>query len=424
MWLQRVGANGGQGVRHTGLQSGARRWTERRASARRGGVLISALAFMVVVSLLLAGIGALTVSHYARARAESDYAAVLNLAEAGVNYEFRKISQNPAQADQASAPYTGTLAGGQFTVYCIDRNTGGIWTAPNNLYVIATGTIHGVTRTLKVAGKGYATPADYALYGVESGIINGTATTIDGDVGTNGYFTFNGHPTINGNVTFNGPLAHWQSPPNGNYSVSYNADPVNWPTVDSLANTAFPPFGLSWLATHNDNGLSNPPISNNKILLNGNGALTFKGKPGGANYYLTSLTCNGNSKISFDNTQGPINLWFGPSGTASTFVFNGGTAALKMTQDPTKPVRIYVATTNDVIFNGNSELDAGIYNYNGPSSGRVIFNGTPDVYGAVIANKFTLNGNPHIHYVAGYFQPSTTGYYGFDNYWAEINPIN
>ena len=95
-----------------------------------------------------------------------------------------------------------------------------------------------------------------------------------------------------------------------------------------------------------------------------------------------------------------------------------------MTADPTKPVRIYLATTNDVILNGNSELDAGIYNVNNSASGRVIFNGTPNIYGMVISNMFTFNGNPTVGAVQGYFYPNgTTSYYGCVPPYSEVGNV-
>ena len=52
--------------------------------ARRGGVLISALAFVVIASALVVGMITMSVSFYARAKTEADYEAALPLAEAGV----------------------------------------------------------------------------------------------------------------------------------------------------------------------------------------------------------------------------------------------------------------------------------------------------------------------------------------------------
>src|SRR5438045_838138 len=148
----------------------------RPRRCRYGGVLVSTLAFTVVVSLLLAGIATLTVSHYARARVESDYTASLDLAEAGINYELRKISQDTNQAD-------------------------------------CTGT-----------------------------------------------------PNISGSFYFDGPNAGWYGGVNpGSYSVVTNHQPIQWATVDQIALTkypaaTYPPGGLSYIATHNNNASANPPI--------------------------------------------------------------------------------------------------------------------------------------------------------------------
>ena len=174
------------------------------------------------------------------------------------------------------------------------------------------------------------------------------------------------------------------------------------------------------MATTNDNALASPAIVGNSVLVN-SGTMTFKGKAGGANYYVTSLITNGSSVITFDNSAGPITIWEGPAGGSSSFIFNGGAAAICNTADPTKKVTIYIATNNDVIQNGNTELDASIYNWNSTSSGRVILNGSPVMYGSVISNMFTMNGNPIINYQTGYFSSGNAGYYGFDNQWQEVN---
>jgi Tfp pilus assembly protein PilX len=395
----------------------------RRRARIRGAVIIGVLFFLLIISIMLMGIATLAVSHQNLEDVDAKYSAAMDLAEAGINYEFRKISQDASTADQ----YPGTtysLGGGTFNVYCTNQNGSTPWSVSSTLYVVATGTAGGVSRTIKVSAIGGATTANYALFGMTSGTINGTAAEVNGDVGTNGWMNFNGHPTVNGQVVFNGPGSNWQAPPNGTYNTQHNASAVNWPTVNTIANQQFPNGGLTWLAQagHNDNSLSVPPITGNAILLNGNGSLTFKGKPGGANYYITSLTCNGNAKINFDNSAGPINIWMGPSGSSGTFVFNGGTAALKMSADASKAVKMYVATTNDVIFNGNTELDAGVYDYNGAGANKVIFNGTPTVYGSFISNAFILNGNPTINYEAGYFTGGGPGYYGYNNSWTELNP--
>ena len=122
----------------------------------------------------------MTVSYYARSKTEADYQAALPLAEAGVNYEFRKISSNIANADQKSGGnpngVTYALGPGTLTVYCTNKDGSIPWSPPANLYVVSTGTINGVSRTVKIASKGYANPVigNYALFGVSGGNIKVT----------------------------------------------------------------------------------------------------------------------------------------------------------------------------------------------------------------------------------------------------------
>ncbi len=404
-------------------------------SRRSGAILLDVLVIVLITSILLAGLATLVVSDSSIANTETNYANSLVVAEAGINYELRKISNDGNSADQKhSSGVAGTsytTAAGTFQVYVTQRNSDGTeptpWTPGKNLWVYSTGGVNNLTRTVKVAATAYTnTPTlNYAVFGVSEGLMNGSATTVNGDVGTNGFFNFTGHPTVTGNVVFNGASSNWQSPPNGSYNVVHNASAVNWPTVETIAVSTFGSQGLNFVASYNDNSLANPPINNKTVLINGNGNQTFVGKAGGANYYLTSLTCNGNAKVIFNNTNGPINIWVGPSGSSSTFVFNGGAAAVKSTPASPNAVRAYIATSNDVILNGNSELDAGIYNINNAASGRVIFNGTPNIIGTVMANKFTFNGNPTVSAVQGYFSPNgSVLYYGFVPPWQEVGGIN
>jgi Tfp pilus assembly protein PilX len=390
-----------------------------------GFAIVSVLFMMLVLSVLLMGVGTYCASHQTRVAADMDYARALDLAEAGAAYEMRQISSNAANAHTTAftmnTPF-GT-SNTSFTVHAVNRGTNNGWSGPGtNLDILATGTSNGISRTIRVSSKPTGSSTNFGLFGVGTSIINGTATTVNGSVGTNAQLTFNGKPTVTGKVSFNGPGSGWQSPPQKAYDVEYNSTAVAWPTVESIASTMFPSGGLTWLALHNDNALAVPPIVGNLVLVNGNGSITFKGKAGGAHYYLTSLTMNGSASVIFDNTAGPITIWMGPSGTSGTWVFNGGTSAIPYSSAPDKAVRIYSATSNDMIFNGNTRLDAGIYNVNNAKSGRVIFNGNPTLYGNAITNMFTLNGTPNINPQTGMFTTTSGGLYGFDDSWTEVNP--
>src|SRR5579872_5747700 len=114
--------------------------------SHHGGILMAALTYVTITSFIIAGVLTLGASHYARVMTDSYYAAALPIAEAGVNYELNKISINPLQADQSFAPYTASVGDGSFTVYVVQRASDGSesspWSAPNNLYIYATGTTH------------------------------------------------------------------------------------------------------------------------------------------------------------------------------------------------------------------------------------------------------------------------------------------
>jgi Tfp pilus assembly protein PilX len=393
-----------------------------RASTR-GVAMVTALYFVLIISILLIGIATYCASHEQRATYDANYAAALDLAEAGVNWELRKISNNVSQADTVAVSMSQPFGvpSTSYTVQCVNRGTTTPWSGPGTyLDVIATGSYKGVSRSIRVSVRGYSTQADYAVFARKQGNVNGSPL-VEGSIGTNTQLNINGNPTITGSVVLNGTNATANINPPGRFTPVHNPDPVVWQTVDQIASAQFP-GGLSYLASHNDNALASPAITNNTVLLNGNGSLTFNGKPGGANYYLTGMILNGNAKVYFNNSSGPITIWFGPSGQAGGGCnLNGGTASIKMSSDSSKAVRIYVAQTSSVNINGNSELDAGIYAYNGESGGTVNFNGTGDIYGMVVANNFNFNGNVRLHYTSGYFS-SGGGYYGFDNMWVETNP--
>src|SRR6185295_16872409 len=106
---------------------------------RKGYALVTVLLFIAVMSSVIAGLGMFVTSHNQRGTLDSAYASALSLAEAAVNYEFRKISNNPAQADQQASPYTASLGNGTFSVYCTDRNNAAWTDTSQPLYVVGSG---------------------------------------------------------------------------------------------------------------------------------------------------------------------------------------------------------------------------------------------------------------------------------------------
>jgi len=394
---------------------------------RRGGILITTLVFSIIIAFLLAGIGTFTISHLSRESTEANYTGALDLAEAGVDYELRKVSSNTSQADQYNSTtqsgVTYTLGNGSFTIYCENSDGTVPWTAPNDMYIICTGALNGVNRNLKVMCKGYVNGiGNYAMYAMKSALVQNNFN-VTGNVGTNGKITFDSGASINGTVALNGSGASVS----GGYSATstaHNANPVAWPTVHNIALQLFPQGGLSWLASNNDNGLV-PQISNNKISAS-SGTITFKGKAGGANYYLTSFNFQSGASLKLDNSLGPITIWLGPDGAAGgPFTFQSDSTVVSMSSDPSKACKVYCASSTAIDCQSGSSWGFGLYDYNTDSSGNAIgsINMESDATftGEVIANTINFQSNTKISDPGSYFYSLLISYYGFANSWQEQN---
>ena len=370
----------------------------------------------------------LSVSHYQLAKTQADFESAVYVAEAGINYEMRSISNSPLNADTSNTtnPYGVTYVlprGGVFQVYVANTDGSVPWTAGQNGIIVSRGIVRGVIRTVSVNFKpiGGGGSSVYAIWGETSGQMVGNCA-VTGNVGTNGTLEFGSNCTVSGNVEFNGPLSDWfnHAIPSGIFTTVYNSVSKIWPTVDSMAVSKFGNTGLVWLKANNDNALAIPTIVNTyDLTMNGGGHTTFYGKPGGANYYLESINLGGNSDFTFDNTAGPINVWIGPSGGNGNIDFRGGTSVISMSTNPINAVRFYSATYSDINQVGNADIDAEIYNLNAAHQGEFVANGTPTIYGTVVVNSWILKGNVGITYVNGYTPVLAPQYYSFDNVYTE-----
>lgn len=240
--------------------------TPLRKSKHAGFTLLSALSFTILVSTLLAGAATIATSHYNRAKVEGSYASAIALADAGVNYELAWLSRDitdASRAHQQGSPYTGSIPGapGTFQVYVKDWGTdcnGGTWSQPNDICVVSTGTVNGISRTVRVRSIRKSIFEEYVIYAYSIGIFNGggtsaTATQVVGNTGTNGSMTFNGSTntdTIVGSLDLNGSAASSSDP---GTNVRTNPDAVKMPSVTQVADKTFPAGGLTWLKTNNSN---------------------------------------------------------------------------------------------------------------------------------------------------------------------------
>jgi hypothetical protein len=393
---------------------------------QRGFAVITVLAFILVITVLLSGIGVFSVSGQSRALTDGDSAAAMNTAEAGVNYEFNRLAKDQNSPDQYPG-VTQTLGNGTYTVWCANPDGSVPWnnTYPNHeeLLVFSQGVVDGANRTVKVKVKGVHAEGDYAIYGTEQiSTFNGQSVIIQGDIGTNDQLQFTGDPTIMGEIHFNGPDAGWVGSTPSSYIVITDIKAYEWPTVSQIADAMFPEGGLTWLATHNDNATAIPPILGNSITV----STTLRA----GNYYLESVNLAGARAITFDNTNGPINIWIGPEGGSNIARFRGGSAAVSILSNPDYAPRIYVATRGGIDLGGNQLLEALVYAVNedaaGDTYGHIENSGNPRVRGQLIGNDVDLNGNIQVEFVTHLIRPITFGYYALDSLWEEgqVNQSN
>ena len=170
---------------------------------QHGGVLITTLLIAVIIAIIMAGIGILSVSYYSGAMTASNYAASINLADAGVNYELRKLTQNSSTADQFPG-VTYNFGGGTFKVYCTNRDGTTPWISPNPLYVYSVGTINGISRTVRAAAKNVNT-------------VNFNLASVSGNLGTTHTFTSDGATKYT--IVATGYVASNASPASGTWTT-------------------------------------------------------------------------------------------------------------------------------------------------------------------------------------------------------------
>jgi Tfp pilus assembly protein PilX len=445
----------------------------------RGGVLVTALIFALVISLFAVGVALVSSSHLDRATVESDYATAIQLADAGVNFELRWLSndtstasarahQSLPQAGQLSA-YTGTVpnipGGGSFTVSVSNTDGSGPWSPPNHVLIRSTGTINGISRTVEVTGRSRGLFGEYAIFSIDEAKMGGSKAFVIGNMGTNGPVSFSGgnpEGNIQGELTFNG------YPANGNLSgemrgsnVWWYPNPVQWPTVSEIAESLFV-GGLTYLKNNNDNdrvksflASDTESLLSNAITMSiGTGSLekrqfnsfapsrNLQDRPGGNRYQNGSEGLYGNKVIIFppgdyyfsgvkmsngtgeailiDNASGMVRIWI-----------NGGNAKdsldlpVLFTSSDKNKFRLYYNNCSEISIGGNSKFYGSIYSHVDGCQSSVKLHGNSQILGSVIFEDIWLTGNSDIIFPndgGGEADSDYALWYGFMNTWREVNP--
>ena len=431
-------------------------------NAQGGSALITAIVFALIVSITLAGISTLTVSHYALAHTQADSAAALDLAEAGANYELNYITQNGGQSDPPGTTYQASVIDssltGSFSVTCT-RPDGTAWTGPvlgqKTVVITSSAQVNGALR--KVTINGAPTGTFYTTYSVGGKgaytqfLANGAV--VNGISGTNGSFyidpTLTSKPTIT-DIVFNGPNAKWTQNPGG-YNTVQNKKVLGWDTVTTILNKQFPLGGASYVAMNNDNALATitDPTDPSKQLPGGvtddnlhpgdTQTVTLHSRPDGkpANYYLSDIYMPGHSNLVLDNTNGPINIYYvAPAGASGGGQYMRGGHALKSLIDaPNNAVKMYVSATSGLGLqpnDANDEVDMGIYAYDSKvvgtktaDFGLVALKDNVNFKGQIISKSISVEGTggAHITGQEGYFDKPDE-YFAFSGKWQELDSNN
>jgi hypothetical protein len=432
---------------------------------------ILALAAVLIISMLLGGILLLGVSHFSLTHTNSSYANALNLAEAGINWELNKISQNPASAD--STPVTQVFPPGSnrsFRVHIEAYPSGGTWVPPSPFWVTSTGTVDGVSRTVRVVASGIGLAGLYALFGIDTLNVGGSAA-INGASGTNGVVNVNGQPSFNGNFVYCGTATGGPVTPVPPGEVFREPLRIDWPTVNELANQrAAEKYGLTttqgvdFFATRNDNAqlkdTAGQPISIvqykldqsafKKVVKDPNPYLEDGITPnplygmnvivlGPGDYYFESMDVQGNNGLRIDTASGIVNIWLGPAGGGGGTDFINGGCMFFTSHDPSH-FHLYQGSKRDLQLTGTMDFYGNVYAYNGPDKfgqyyGTIKILGDGNMWGSVIGYDVQkTTGSAVITFPSsGGMGPGGAGpgpapgepilFYGFQQSWEELNAL-
>jgi len=415
--------------------------------------MIIALALTLCLTMLVVATQLEVVTEFKSSQTERDFERALQMAEAGANAYQHRLTFGTAsgQPGEALLPplyeYPGGVAptvqqfrqgvlNGTYTVIRYPAGSqqgyfvGTVGTPGDTANIVSYGWSNGVVRRVNCIAQTEAAPQDieddteihpsgeYNLFAVSRLDVEMNNTLV-GALGSNGAVTMGGNCSVSGGVHLYGPAASHTFGANTDPDVTTYPDPVIWPTVAEIADRLFPSGGLEWLATHNDNAMATingvSGIPSNKIDVKNNATIVFTGKPGGANYYLTSAYFKNNATIRINNAAGPIRIWIGPSGGSGAWYAKNNVYFSATSTDPANAPRLYLATTGGFTGKNNADCNFGIYAYNtdayGNKWGHIEVKNNMMIGGTFVANEVTAKNNTAITAQAPFWQPLGAAYY-------------
>jgi len=142
----------------------------------------------------------------------------------------------------------------------------------------------------------------------------------------------------------------------------------------------------------NDNNLS-PDVVGTTMDTKNSDTVTLYGKPGGANYYFTSIILKNDVVLTIDSSAGPVNIFLeGGLDTRNSTTIN----VIDSLGNPGKPTdfTIFSNSTDRIDFKHNSEFRGLVY---APFAEVDMKNGSA-VYGAIWANTIDIKNSGTLYY--------------------------
>ncbi|MCX6362059.1 MAG: hypothetical protein NT029_19850 [Armatimonadetes bacterium] len=425
----------------------------RGGRSRRGAALVAAVMLSACLTIVVSSSCLQTVSELKVSSTELHYERALHLAEAGANAYISRLTfgastyaslpplyQYPGGVAPTIAEFKAGVAAGTYAITPYPAGSsngyfaGSVGKPGSSVTVVSFGVSNGIVRSVTVRanqaqapidvdGTTLTPPGDYVFYAI-SAFTAQNNVIVSGHSGTNGAITIQNNVVFNGgNLDLNGPGASITSQNNCAFTKVVNTDAITWPTVDEIALKLYPnsgstaPGGLAYIATHNDNTaiVRNGTAGSSATTISlGNGkTLRFPSKVGGSNYYLTSATLQNNVSVTFDNSNGPITIWFGPSGGSGGWTGQNNVTWTKTTNDDVnKPVKFYFGTQAGLIGQNNFSCNVGLYAYNkvnGAPIGAMTVQNNLGFRGSCVANTITAQNNAS--FGNEYFKPKGAYYY-------------
>ncbi|MCW5943374.1 MAG: hypothetical protein KIS66_14175 [Fimbriimonadaceae bacterium] len=443
---------------------------------RRGGVLLSVLAFAAITSLIMAAVGMLVLSHLSTSRAEAGYAKAISVAEAGANYELEWIGNDPNNPNRAHQHFPNTgqpgvvtlnVPGGGTATVGVKSVEGGNWLVGSPVKVVATGTVDGVSRTVEVLANPVSVMApaqaadEYAVFGLSSVRLNGAGSRVTGSVGTNEtYSATGGAGAVSGNIAFGGVTPSVTGP-----RVYRQATPYAYPTVSELARRYHSAGMTAWKTQNNNDRLLKFNPNNTRFLLSEavnagytksswtlsnssfgkSPALTDDGfsgdRAGGGrysnasdglygkkvlifppgDYYFESIGLTSNqSAILVDNASGPVRIWIGGNSSGDSLHV---TTLLTNPSDPGS-FRVLYAKSAELSVTGTAYVSGVFYAVDDLGRSSIKLSGNSYVNGMLIANDVTISGNSEVGFPTAPLRPHAADparAYRYANQWRELD---